>query len=537
MSQQLSKVDDLDATPEVELNSDFPGNIRGFLPFQVRAYNKLKDVDAGIMLMSTGTGKSFVSTGLLKYHLQNNEFDVAIIAAKSHNKINFQRFLKKFGDLDSIVIDGGPKERKKVYQRIANSKSPVIVITNYEKFRIDYEQWKPIFEKRIELYLDEMPTKLKHRNTKLYSRLRHLLYKKSLKEQRPEKLRQYMLTATPIENSPLDFYNCVRLLDPQVLGSIADFNNRYVAYFNPYSGEPERWRNLSDLGRRTEHMSVIVDKEDPEIAKQFPRVHEVEIVIDWHPEDLEIYKRLSQTSKEIFNGEGFESILPLIGLMQMMCDMPSSINRSAKRYEEYEKKLESGQLDVNRVGSSYAKLFTESVGELYDDMHTKLGTLQELLAERHPTEKVIIFSSFNEALLPYLSIALTEWGISHVVYNGSSINKQRAQDKFQSEDGVRVFLSSDAGSDSINLEKASVVIHYDLPLKWSTYIQRQNRAHRVTSKWGHVTFYSLLMADSVDLRKSEIIQRKQKYHTETFGHNEIENTPQKDLLYILTGQN
>lgn len=537
MSQRQSKVDDLDAVPEVELNSDFPGTIRGFLPFQVRAYNKLKNLDSGIMLISTGCGKSIISIGLLKYHLQNNEFDIAIIAVKAHNKINFQRFLKKFGDLDSIVIDGDPKERKKIYQKIALSKSPVIVITNYEKFRIDYENWKPIFEKRIELYMDEMPTKLKHRNTKLYSSLRRLLYKKSLREPRPEKLRQYMLTATPIENDPLDYFNCVRLLSPEVLGSITDFNNRYVAYFNPYSGQPERWRNLSDIGQRTEHMSVIVDKEDPEIAKQFPRVNEVEIVIDWHPEDLEIYKRLSKTSREIFNGEGFESILPLISLMQMMCDMPSSINRSAKRYEEYEKKLESGQFDANRVGSSYAKLFTEAVGQLYDDKHTKLDTLKELLTEQHPTEKIIIFSSFNEALLPYLSSALSEWGVNHVIYSGSAINKQSAQDQFKSDDDVRVFLSSDAGSDSINLEEASVVIHYTPPLKWATFVQRQNRAHRVTSKWDRVTFYSLLMADSVDLRKNEIIQKKKKYHTETFGHKEIENTSQKDLLYILTGQN
>lgn len=40
---------------------------------------------------------------------------------------------------------------------------------------------------------------------------------------------------------------------------------------------------------------------------------------------------------------------------------------------------------------------------------------------------------------------------------------QKAQDLFQNNPWVKIFLSSDKGSDSINLEQATSVINYDLP--------------------------------------------------------------------------
>src|ERR1700744_1784343 len=93
--------------PEVSLNSNLEGTINGFLPFQVEAYHKLKDLDAGLMLMDTGTGKTICATGILKYHIEYlKDIDYCIVAVKNHNKINFQRMIKEFGGLNSTIIDG-----------------------------------------------------------------------------------------------------------------------------------------------------------------------------------------------------------------------------------------------------------------------------------------------------------------------------------------------------------------------------------------------------------------------------------------------
>ena len=107
------------------------------------------------------------------------------------------------------------------------------------------------------------------------------------------------------------------------------------------------------------------------------------------------------------------------------------------------------------------------------------------------------------------------------------------------DDSIQVFLSSDMGSDSLSLEQANVVIHYDLPWKWSTYIQRQNRVHRVVSEYETVRFYTLMMADSIEDRKKSIIEKKSAYHAQVFSHDLAQHDgqiTQEDLRYILLGE-
>jgi hypothetical protein len=60
------------------------------------------------------------------------------------------------------------------------------------------------------------------------------------------------------------------------------------------------------------------------------------------------------------------------------------------------------------------------------------------------------------------------------------------------------------------------------------------------SEFSTVRFYTLMMADSVEDRKLEIIQRKEGYHKQVFkGVSEQSDSArmsQQDLRYILTGE-
>jgi SNF2 family DNA or RNA helicase len=67
------------------------------------------------------------------------------------------------------------------------------------------------------------------------------------------------------------------------------------------------------------------------------------------------------------------------------------------------------------------------------------------------------------------------------LHDGTASQKQSAIDRFQADPNIKVFLSSDQGSDSINLDAGSSVINYDFPWKYSTLIQRVNRVNRITS--------------------------------------------------------
>lgn len=547
----------LDELPEVELNSTLPHTVNGLLPYQVQGYNFLKDLPGGVAMWSTGTGKTVLASALIKYHLQRDAFDYCFFVVKSHNKVNTQRTLQRLGDVPAIILNGEKSKRLKLYQQMAATKEPQVVITNYEKFRVDLDLLSPFFGHRVMIIWDEMPTKLKNRRSQLYRSVCSCLYELkapavSKKALRPKQAIQYMLSATPIENNPQDWFNCVRLLDPGVYGSVAQFEAEYVYRYNFFDpSEPELWQNLDKMGLKAAHIVHQVDKNDPDIAAQFPDVLEEERIIDWDTQDRALYNRIRAEYDRVSKDSDEINILAMILLMQMLCDAPSSVADSALLRKAWEETMaaftewspEAEQAEKQKRGSFPAMYFVEQIGidKFVDDRHTKIETLRQLLQEEHPDEKIVLFTTFSDALHPVLMNKLEEWQVPYVRYAGTDSQRQKAQDTFMQDPAVRVFLSSDTGSDSLNLEQASIVIHYDLPWKYSTLIQRQNRIHRVTSDYNKVRYYTLLMDDSIEYRKLAIIRQKQGFHEGVFkgaiaDQAQSARMSKQDLLYILRGQ-
>ena len=227
----------LDDVPSVKIESPFENTINGFLPFQVQGFNFLKDLKGGVVEWSTGTGKTVIASALLKYHYDKDDFDLALFVVKSHNTINTQRSLQRLVGIDSTVIKGTRPKREKLYAGAVSDKT--VLILNYEKFRVDTQELQDLIEgKRVFIIWDEMPTKLKSRSSQIYKGAVKCLYTSPPPQVDAAKtrgeLRQYMLSATPIENNPEDFFNCVRILDPTVYGTIKEFRDEYVTRFDRF---------------------------------------------------------------------------------------------------------------------------------------------------------------------------------------------------------------------------------------------------------------------------------------------------------------
>jgi hypothetical protein len=353
-----------------------------------------------------------------------------------------------------------------------------------------------------------------------------------------------MLSATPIENDPEDFFNCVRLIDPDIYGTVKEFRDEYVKRFDHFDrNKPAEWHNLDKMGLKAAHIVHQVDKHDSDIAKMFPDVISEPYFIDWNDKQRSIYDSII---KEVRKADPDEiNPLAVITILQMLCDLPSMVINSAAAYEAFEAALEAtvGTDDEpERSGSELAFKILDTIGadKVTNDGHAKLEVLKSLITEVHPDEKITVFSGFNNGLMPDLRKYFDEWGVSHVYYGGSAKQRQEAEDAFKTDPSIRVFLSSDAGSDSINLEVGSVCIHYDMPWKWSTYTQRENRIHRVTSDFETVRFYTLLMADSVEDRKLKVVLDKMGFHDAIFkgaiaDQAISQRMTKKDLMYILEG--
>jgi SNF2 family DNA or RNA helicase len=559
----LEAYESLKDPPPFSLNSSLENTVNGMFSWQTEGFNKLirdEDLQAGLVVWDTGTGKTAFIAAALKWHEEwGHPYDLALIVVKKNNKIDMQRKIKALAGFESFVVEGPPKKRDPVYAAIsdalAEKRSP-IMITNYEKFRDDDEMFKWLMGGRDCLvFWDEMPTRLSERTTKVYEAVQKCLWKvfqpkRGRPTARPKWMRQWELTATPIENSPAGVFNCIRLMVPWLLGTVTKFEKEYVAGRNEISRKPEHWRHLDRLEGQIEHMTHRVSRDDPEVAKLFPEVMEDPLIIDWDMRDRAVYDMLASNAVKILEEESESdefNVLAMIQVMQMLCDAPSMIGQSAEHRKEFLQTIADlgDEDDLPRLdgpkGSEIALRLVESLKRApTDDHHTKFDTLHEILTEKHPNEKVLVYMTWASYGYGPLTAKLDEWGISYVAYTGTDKQRQEAKDAFRSDPDIRVFLSSDKGSDSIDLPEAAVGVNYNLPWTWTRKRQRQGRNDRVDSKLETTWWYDLIMANSVEERKREIIEIKKGYHKVLFDGHAVEDAisaklTREDLMFILTG--
>jgi hypothetical protein len=512
-----------------ELDDPYPYDLNITLKkFQLQGFNFTKELDSSIINWSTGAGKSVYGVIRANYLLKSGKVDKVVVASKNHNKINWERQFLDKANLVAVVAEAGGKDSAtKRSKRSAIYEDSTIFIVNYEKFRFrtkkstgstsqrspdgDGEEiLKAVKGKRVFWIWDEMPTKMKNTSTAHFRGVQKIIGK-------TEKNYQSMLSAKKVESDPENVYAVFRILDPSLWKSKHQFRQMYAKSFSTFDPwQVAAWdaAKLRELGMRISHMTHIANKyTDPAIKAEFPEEHWEDVIIDMSAQDKRLYDLTRDSIIEDLSDD-LNTILTKMGVLQTICNNPNMVNHSNGDLAKY--------------------LATHHT---FTDKHcAKLEKLHDMLDEIDG--KVVLFSMFNDLgarmLIPYL----VNWGHTFVLYDGKA--KQEAEDKFRSDPNIKIFLSSDQGSDSINLEKATTVINYDLPWNYSTLEQRVNRINRLTSEADHVYYYNLITANTMEERKLKILNRKKAYEeaidTDIRDQSAIlARTSVEDLRYILTG--
>ncbi|MDD5434336.1 MAG: helicase-related protein, partial [Nitrospira sp.] len=140
---------------------------------------------------------------------------------------------------------------------------------------------------------------------------------------------------------------------------------------------------------------------------------------------------------------------------------------------------------------------------------TKLDALYNVIANKHPDEKVIVFSQFADTVR-YLEAGLKARGISKIAgVTGDSGDpteiawrfspeSNEKRDRIKHEDELRVLIATDVLSEGQNLQDCSVVVNFDLPWAIIRLIQRAGRVDRIGQKSENIICYSFLPADGVE---------------------------------------
>ena len=134
---------------------------------------------------------------------------------------------------------------------------------------------------------------------------------------------------------------------------------------------------------------------------------------------------------------------------------------------------------------------------------SKYARVQEHLREffaKHPHEKVVLFSTFRETL-SYLSERLEEDGIHNIVMHGGvRQSKDDILNAFENDASIRILLSSEVGSEGIDLQFCRVLINYDLPWNPMRVEQRIGRLDRLGQNADRISIWNIFYATTIDDR-------------------------------------
>ena len=158
-----------------------------------------------------------------------------------------------------------------------------------------------------------------------------------------------------------------------------------------------------------------------------------------------------------------------------------------------------------------------------------------------PTQKLVLFTEHRDTLR-YLQDRITTLlgrAESVVVIHGGMVREDRhqAQEAFRHDPAVQVLLATDAAGEGINLQRAHLMVNYDLPWNPNRLEQRFGRIHRIGQT--EVCHLWNLVADQT--REGDVYQRlltkleqaRQALGGQVFdvlGKLEFEGRPLRDLL-------
>ncbi|MDK9707272.1 MAG: DEAD/DEAH box helicase [Desulforhopalus sp.] len=307
-------------------------------------------------------------------------------------------------------------------------------------------------------------------------------------------------TGTPIENHLGELWNLFHFINPGLLGSLNNFNERYAIPIERFQDRDAKMK-LKKLIR-----PFILRRIKSQVLEELPSRTEVTLDVEMSPEEAHFYEALRQNAIDILEGARDKKgrhlqILTEIMRLRQACCNPRLIDPNSS------------------AGSAKLKVFA--------------SIIEELLASRH---KALVFSQFI-GHLNFIREYLDAQKISYQYLDGSTSAKQRKinVDAFQAGIGDLFLISLKAGGLGLNLTAADYVIHMD-PW-WNPAIEDQasDRAHRI-GQTRPVTIYRLVCKGTIEEKIVKLHQDKRDLAGSLLEGSDISaKMSSEDLLDLIKG--
>jgi SNF2 family DNA or RNA helicase len=294
-----------------------------------------------------------------------------------------------------------------------------------------------------------------------------------------------LLTATPVENRVEELYNLVTLVRPGHLGGRAEFVRRFAG---PDGRPPEAARDelrvlLADvMVRNTRALSGVA------LPPRFART----LLVAPGPDEGVLYEGLASALRSLDTTGRVRPLLSL--LLQEAGSSPLAVRGTLAKLAAYDTLP-----DPVRVALVPAvELAERATGS--EKARALLGALSRT------DGPAIVFTRFR-GTLGFLADVLGRAGIPHERLDGDVPGGERAQAIERCRATGGVLLSTDVGSEGLNLQFCHRVVNFDVPWNPMRLEQRIGRLHRIGQEHP-VEVLTLCLAGSIEERILAILDER-----------------------------
>ncbi|MEM8614354.1 MAG: SNF2-related protein [Cyanobacteria bacterium P01_H01_bin.105] len=386
-----------------------------------------------------------------------------------------------------------------------------------------------------------------------------------------------LLTATPIQTDSSNLYQILRIISPDDFFNADIFNNmleanepvvhalrhlwasppepakarealQLTSAFSYFADNPlleQIQQSLSDLnqvneserielGYKLEKVSLlgqyITRSRKRDVLSNRVQRNPQTLEVRFSPLEQEVYNRVSEYIREQSKGKKGAPLFQLISKQRQMASCMVAALEAWKNdasfsalvdealWEDFGKIPEqhnTSTLPITKP-SALKKVNIQEL-ESCDSKYLKLqGFLKEQL-QKNPNEKFVIFAYFR-GTLKYLQRRLEVANISNCLIMGDmGDDKWATVEQFRQDDGPSVLLSSEVGSEGIDLQHCRFLVNYDLPWNPMRVEQRIGRLDRLGQPAERISIINFSLVDTIEERILERLYDRIQIFEESIG--------------------